>query len=39
LKIITIEPPNKVQFFFERDAFSAYKSSVFISFTSIIGME
>jgi hypothetical protein len=40
LKIIKIEPTNKVQSFFpERDAFSAHKTSLFISFTSLIGME
>jgi hypothetical protein len=41
LKIVEIEPPNKVQSFFssERDAFSAHKTSLFISFTSLIGME
>jgi hypothetical protein len=40
LKIIHIEPANKVQsFFLERDAFSARKTSLFISFTSLIGME
>jgi hypothetical protein len=40
LKIVKIEPTNKVQSFFsERDAFSASKTSLFISFTSLIGME
>jgi hypothetical protein len=40
LKIVKIEPANKVQSFFpERDPFSARKTSVFISFTSLIGME
>jgi hypothetical protein len=40
LKIVKIEPANKVQIYFlERDAFSAYKTSLFISFTSLIGME
>jgi hypothetical protein len=40
LKIVKIEPTNKVQCFFsERDAFSARKTSLFISFTSLIGME
>jgi hypothetical protein len=40
LKIGKIEPANKVQsFFLERDAFSAHKTSLFISFTSLIGME
>jgi hypothetical protein len=40
LKIVKIEPANKVQSFFpERDAFSARKTSLFISFTSLIGME
>jgi hypothetical protein len=40
LKIIKIEPANKVQsFFLERDAFSARKTSLFISFTLLIGME
>jgi hypothetical protein len=40
LKIVKIEPTNKVQSFFpKRDAFSARKSSLFISFTSRIGME
>jgi hypothetical protein len=40
LKIIKIEPTNKVQSFFsKRDAFSAHKTSLFISFTSLIGME
>jgi hypothetical protein len=40
LKIVKIEPTNKVQSFFsKRDAFSAYKTSLFISFTSLMGME
>jgi hypothetical protein len=40
LKIVKIGPANKVQSFFpERDAFSARKTSLFISFTSLIGME
>jgi hypothetical protein len=40
LKIVNIEPVNKVQsFFLERDPFSAHKTSLFISFTSLIGME
>jgi hypothetical protein len=35
-----IEPTNKVQSFFsEKDPFSARKTSLFISFTSLIGME
>jgi hypothetical protein len=40
LKIVKIEPENMVQsFFLERDAFNARKTSLFISFTSLIGME
>jgi hypothetical protein len=40
LKIVKIEPANKVQSFFsERDPFSAHKTSLFISITSLIGME
>jgi flagellar biosynthesis protein FlhB len=40
LKIVKIEPTNKVQSFFsERDAFNAHKTTLFISFTSLIGME
>jgi hypothetical protein len=40
LKNVKIEPANKVQIYFlERDAFSARKTSFFISFTSLIGME
>jgi hypothetical protein len=40
LKVGKIEPANKVHsFFFERDAFNARKTSLFISFTSLIGME
>jgi hypothetical protein len=40
LKIVKIEPANKVRSFFrERDAFNARKTSLFISFTSLIGME
>jgi hypothetical protein len=40
LKIVKIEPANKVQSFFpERDAFTARKTSLVISFTSLIGME
>jgi hypothetical protein len=40
LKIVKIEPANKVQSFFsERDPFSTRKTSLFISFTSLIGME
>jgi hypothetical protein len=39
LKIIKIEPANKVQSFFpERDSLSARKTTLFISFTSPIGM-
>jgi hypothetical protein len=39
LKIIKIEPSSKVQSsFLERDAFSARKTLLFISFTSLIGM-
>jgi hypothetical protein len=40
LKIVKIEATNEVQSFFsERDAVSACKTSLFISFTSLIGME
>jgi hypothetical protein len=40
LKIVKIESTNKVQSLFsEIDAFSACKTSLFISFTSLIGME
>jgi hypothetical protein len=40
LKIVKIEPANKVQSFFsERYAFSAHKTSLSIDFTSLIGME
>jgi hypothetical protein len=40
LKIVKIEPANKVQSFFsERDPFNAHKTSLFISFTPLIGME
>jgi hypothetical protein len=40
LKIVKIEPANKVQCFFpEINAFSASKTLLFISFTSLIGME
>jgi hypothetical protein len=40
LKIVKTKPRNKVQSFFpERDAFSARKTSLFISFTSLIRME
>jgi hypothetical protein len=40
LKIVKIEPTNKVQSFIpERDPFIARKTSVFIFFTSLIGME
>jgi hypothetical protein len=40
LKIVKIEPANKVQIYFlERDAFNARKTSLFISFTSLIKME
>jgi NRPS condensation-like uncharacterized protein len=40
LKIVKIEAANEVQSFFsERDAVSARKKSLFISFTSLIGME
>jgi hypothetical protein len=40
LKIVKIEPANKVQSFFnKKDAFSAHKTSLFISITSLIGME
>jgi hypothetical protein len=40
LKIVNIEPANKVQsFFIERDPFSAHKTSLFIFISSLIGME
>jgi hypothetical protein len=40
LKIVKVESTNKVQSFFsERNLFSACKTSLFISFTSLIGME
>jgi hypothetical protein len=40
LNIVKIEPANKVQIYFsKRDAFSAHKTSLFISFTLLIGME
>jgi hypothetical protein len=40
LKIVKNEPANKVQSFFsETDPFSARKTSLFISFTSLIWME
>jgi hypothetical protein len=40
LKIVKIEPANKVQsFFLERDAFSTRITSLVISFTSLIRME
>jgi hypothetical protein len=40
LKIVKIEPANKVHIYFlEKDAFSACQTSLFISFTSLIGME
>jgi NRPS condensation-like uncharacterized protein len=40
LKIVKIEPTNKVQSFFSaRDAFSAHKTSLVMSFTSLIRME
>jgi hypothetical protein len=40
LKILKIEPANKVQSLFsKKDAFVARKTSLFISFTSLIGME
>jgi hypothetical protein len=40
LKIVKIEPANKVQsFYLKRDAFSARKTTLFISFTSLIRME
>jgi hypothetical protein len=40
LKIVKIEPANKVQnVFLERNAFSARKTSLFISITSLMEME
>ena len=40
LRIVKIEPPNKVQSFFsKRKVFSACKTSLFISFTLLIRME
>jgi hypothetical protein len=40
LEIVKIEPANKVQSFFSKwDAFKAHKTSLFISFTSLIRME
>jgi hypothetical protein len=40
LKIVKIELANEVQSFFpKKDAFNACKTSLFISFTSLIGME
>jgi hypothetical protein len=39
-KIVKIEPANKFQSFFpEKDGFSACKTLLFISFTSLIGMD
>jgi hypothetical protein len=38
LKVVNIEPPNKVRSFFSQ-RFNARKTSLFISFTSLIGME
>jgi hypothetical protein len=39
-KIVKIEPTNKVQSFFpKRNPFSARTTSLFISFTSLIGIE
>jgi hypothetical protein len=39
-KTIKVEPANKVQIYFlERNAFSTHKTSLSISFTSLIGME
>jgi hypothetical protein len=40
LKIVKIEPANKVQsFFLERDAFTVHKILLVVSFASLIGME
>jgi hypothetical protein len=40
LKIVKIEPANKVKLLFlERDPFSAHKTSLFISITSLIRMD
>jgi hypothetical protein len=40
LKIVKIKPANKVQSLFsKKNPFSAHKTSLFISFTSLIGME
>jgi hypothetical protein len=40
LKIVKIEPANKVQVFFQKVIpFSTYKTSLFMSFTSLIRME
>ena len=39
LKIVNIEPANKFKVFFERDALSAHKTSLVISFTSLTKME
>jgi hypothetical protein len=40
LKIVKIEPIKQgSKFFSERDAFNAHKTSLVISFTSLIGME
>jgi hypothetical protein len=40
LKFVKIEPTNKVRsLFLEIDAFSARKTSLSISFTSLIGIE
>jgi hypothetical protein len=39
-KMVKIEPANKVQsYFLEWDAFSAHKTWLFLSFTSLIEME
>jgi hypothetical protein len=39
-KIVKTKPANKVQSFFsKRNPFSARKTSLFISFTSLIGMD
>jgi hypothetical protein len=39
LKIVKLRPQTRFKVFSERDAISAYKTLLFISFTSLIGME
>jgi hypothetical protein len=39
LKLLKLSPQTRFKVFYRKDAFSAHKTSLFISFTSLIGTE